>query len=638
MADALRGFNGRILKVDLGAGRIDIETPGADFYRKYPGGSAIGAFYCLKEMKPGADPLGPGNVLVFAAGPATGAALSGASRFNATAKSPLTGAIGDSQCGGWWGPELKAAGFDAVVIRGKAKKPVRLMIADGKAALKDASKLWGLFTADTRAAIKKKTGDPRARTLCIGPAGEKKVRFACVSGGPSDYAGRTGMGAVMGAKNLKAITCRGTVKPAMFDNDGIARLRETGAKNFKNATGFLKVLRELGTAGVVKPQAGSGNLCTRNFANGAFAGLDALSGETMKERIVSGGETCFGCVIRCKKLVKADAPYELDPVYGGPEFETIGLLGSNLEIADIAAVARGNQLCNAWGIDTISAGAMIAYAIESFERGFITRKDTGGRELRFGDPATMLELLELIGARKGIGARLADGMEACIAAFGEKTRPFAMQVKNNPFPAHMPQAKPGQALMYAVNPFGADHMSSEHDWLASSPGEDARGLGIHAVSGRAALDDAKITMVVYSQFYYGLMDTLCLCDFCWGPGALFTYHDLEDLVRAATGWDMSLWELMKAGERRVNMLRAFNAREGFGAGDDTLPERVFKPMAGPGEAAGKHVPKRDFKAALKKYYAMMNWNASTGAPTPAKLAELGLEWIAPAKTNKQQHR
>ncbi|MFH1537375.1 MAG: aldehyde ferredoxin oxidoreductase family protein [bacterium] len=627
MAEAEKfSFTGNILKVNLTTGSIEVERPGDSFYRKYPGGSAIGTYYCLKEMKAGTDPLGPDNVLVFAPGIMTGVAVSGLSRFTVTAKSPLTGCIGDSQCGGSWGPELKFAGFDAIVIRGRAEKPVYLWIHDGEAEIREALGLWGKFTADMRAALTEKLDDEKIQTVTIGTAGERLVRFACVSGGASNYAGRTGMGAVMGSKNLKAIACRGKSKPRLFDEELVKKIGKVGAKNFKTA-GFQQILRELGTAGVVKNQHGAGNLCTRNFSNGYFEKADSISGEAMKEKLVSGSETCFGCIVRCKKVVKAEKPYKLDPAYGGPEFETIGLLGSNLEIDDIAAVARGNQLCNAYGMDTISTGAMIAYATECYENGLLSKEQTGGLEPRFGDAEIMLKMVELIGKREGIGDKLAEGFESCIGKFGKDTGKFAMQVKNNPFAAHMPQAKMSQALAYAVNPFGADHMSCEHDWLIAALGEEARGLGLDKKRTPADLDEEKVRMVVVTQFYYSLMDTLCLCGFCWGPGALFSYRDLEDLVRGSTGWEMSFWEMMKAGERRVNLMRAFNAREGIDSSADTLPERVFKPMAGPGEAKGKHVPKENFETAVKTYYEMMNWSSETGNPTPGKLRELGLRWI-----------
>lgn len=620
-------FTGKILRVDLTAGKIEIEQPEESFYRKYLGGSAMGTYYCLKEMKPGTDALSPDNVLVFAGGILTGGAFAGASRFNVTAKSPLTGCIGDAQCGGDWGPELKFAGFDAIVVTGRAEKPVYLWVKDGEAEIRDAAGIWGKDTAETRAALAETTEDPKVKTVTIGPAGEKLVRFACISGGASDYAGRTGMGAVMGAKNLKAIACRGSNKPVYSNAEGVKKISKRGIENFKNA-GFQQLLREMGTSGVVKVQHGNGNLSVRNFSRCNFDdGIETLSGEHMKATITSGHEACYACLVRCKQLVKSDEPYKLDPEYGGPEFETIGLLGSNLEITDIAAVARGNQICNALGFDTITAGAMISYAVECFEKGLITKEQTGGIELKFGDPAIMIKLLEMIGAREGFGDILSQGLYACIEKFGPATAAYAFHAKNNGFAAHMSQVKPSQALMYAVNPFGADHMSCEHDWLIAGLGNEAKGLGLDSKRTAMQLDEEKVRMVVYSQYYYSLLDTLCLCAFCWGPGSLFSYEDLVEMINSATGWEMNMWELMKVGERRVNLMRAFNAREGVDSKSDCLPARVFEPMPGPGVSEGRHVPAEDFATALKTYYAMMNWNMDSGNPTDAKLHELGLSWV-----------
>lgn len=619
-------YGGKILKVDLSAGKIEIEAPGELFFRKYLGGSAMGTYFCLNGMKAGTDALSPENVLVFAAGVLTGAAVSGVSRFNVTAKSPLTGCIGDAQCGGQWGPELKRAGFDAIVITGKSATPVYLWIHDGEAELRDAAKLWGKFTADVYDEIRAELDDPKAQIACVGPAGEKLVRFACVAAGGSHYAGRTGMGAVMGSKNLKAIACRGTSKPAYFNAEEVKRVAAAGSTAFKDA-GFPQTLREFGTAGVVKFQHDAGNVCTRNFSRGWFEEIDGLCGETMKKDIGHSSETCFGCVVRCKQIVKSGAPLNIDPRYGSPEFETIALLGSNLEISGIANVAYGNQLCNAYGLDTISTGAMISYLIESSENGHIPAEAVSGLDLKFGDAALMHTLIEMIGKREGAGDALAEGLPSCVEKFGSATSEYAIHVKGNSLTAHLAQVKMSQAVMYAVNPFGADHMSSEHDWLIQGLGNEALALGLDEKRNREELDHEKVRMVVYTQTYYSLLDTLPLCAFCWGPGSLFSYRDLEDLVYAVTGWQVSFWELMKAGERRINMMREFNAREGIGAAEDSLPKRLFQPMGGEGAGKGKHVPEDKFKSAVKTYYSMMNWDASKGTPTEAKLRELGLSWL-----------
>jgi aldehyde:ferredoxin oxidoreductase len=278
-------------------------------------------------------------------------------------------------------------------------------------------------------------------------------------------------------------------------------------------------------------------------------------------------------------------------------------------------------------MDTISAGGLIAFAMECFENGIISEKDTNGLKLNFGNGEAALKLLEMIARREGIGDVLADGYPAAISAWGEGCAKFAIQTKNQSFPAHMPRLKPSQALMYAVNPFGADHMSSEHDWLAGADTELGRGLGLTEFGQMEALDGIKVQATMLSQFYYSLMDSLTLCDFCWGPGALYGFSDIEQLIAAATGWQVTFWELMRAGERRVNLMKAFNVREGMDRGQDRLPARVFEPLP-EGPAQGRKVNPTELDKAVTQYYQMMNWDALNGHPTRGKLHELGLGWVA----------
>ncbi len=620
-----KGYNGKILKVDLSSGKIDIECKDEIFYRKYLGGSALGVYYCLTEMPAGTDALAPESVLVFAPSVLTGAAVTGVSRFTVTGKSPLGGTIGDAQCGANFGPELKYSGFDAVVLKGRADKPVYLWIENGEAKLLDAEGIWGTTTGDTRALIRKQLDNPKAQIACIGPAGEKLVKFANISGDGGDYAGRTGLGAVMGSKNLKAIACRGKRSYEYADPKAIKDFAAKGIAAFNNSK-FHNLLQDMGTPGVVRLQAAVGNLCTRNFAFGSFDGMEKISGETLRDTIKQKNDTCFACAVKCRNRVAATEPYNVDPEYGGPEFETIGLLGSNLLIDDIVAIAKGNELCNAYGMDTISTGAMISYAIESFENGFIGTEKTDGLTLEFANPDVMLELVRKIGEREGIGDILADGMYRSIEEFGAETEKFAIHAKGLPFPAHMAQVKMSQALSYAVNAFGADHMSAEHDWLIAGPNEAGRALGLYSQRAFSDLDYEKVKLVYYTQLFYSALDTLTLCAFCWGPDALFNYKDLENFIAAITGWQMTLWEIMKSGERRVNMMRMFNEREGFTAADDKLPDRIFDPIP-EGDAQGCCVKRDLFESAKKTYYSFMGWDAEKGMPGTEKLKELSLEWL-----------
>jgi aldehyde:ferredoxin oxidoreductase len=318
----------------------------------------------------------------------------------------------------------------------------------------------------------------------------------------------------------------------------------------------------------------------------------------------------------------------VDPAYGGPEFETLIMLGSNLGVGDIAVVTKASELVNKLGLDSVATGSMIGFAMECFERGAISERQTGGLELRFGRGDVVLELIEMIASRRGLGDVLADGYPRAIAEWGGAAAAFAVQVKNQGFPAHMARVKKSQAIGYAVCPIGPDHMASEHDWLAAADSDVPRGLGLTVFTDWPSFDRAKVRASLFSQFYMSLLDSLTLCMFPWGLGSLLGPRDLEDLVFACTGWRVTFWELMKAGERRLNLMRAFNAREGLGRDDDALPPRVFEPLQG-GPADGARVDPRVFAEALEGFYAMAGWAPETGAPTAGKLIELGLDAFVP---------
>jgi aldehyde:ferredoxin oxidoreductase len=622
----IHGYNGRILKVDLGRQKVEIEEPEQGFYRTYLGGGLLGTYYVYRETESGVDSLSAGNVLVFAPSVTTGAPVAGVSRFNISAKSPLTGAIGDTQCGGGWGPTLKHAGFDAVVIKGRSATPVYLWIDQGRAEIRNADNIWGRVTGEAQRIIQEELGDNHIEVAQIGPAGEKMVRFACVTGGLSHFAGRTGMGAVMGSKNLKAIAVRGKRAFAFADEEAVKKKAQKCASILKNAEG-LQLFHQQGTALGVMINKALGNIVTRNFQAGAFERTEELSAEKMIATHLKGTDTCWACPIRCKRVVAQGAPYPVDPQYGGPEFETLIMLGSNLGIGDLAVVAKASEICNKNTLDTISCGGMIALAMECFEKGVISSQETEGLVLEFGNVDGALGLLEMIIQRRGIGDVLAEGPERVIAEWGAKASEFAVHVKNQPCPAHDPRVKKSQALMYAVNPFGADHMSSEHDWIAAGEGNVPRSLGITEFTTYDRLDQTKVRGTMLSQYYYSLLDTLTLCAFPWGPNSVYSPRDLEELIQAVTGWQMSFWELMKAGERRINLMRAYNAREKLDRSHDKLPPRLFEPLSAEGAFDGKTIDQAEFSDRLVEYYEMMNWDPTTGNPTRGKLMELGLGWI-----------
>jgi aldehyde:ferredoxin oxidoreductase len=620
----IKGYTGTILRVDLSDNTIKkVQMPEA-FYRKYMGGTAFGAYFLLKEISNKIDAFDERNIITIATGAATGAAVSGASRCCITAISPETGGAGDTQLGGNIGPMLKRAGFDAVVIAGKAKAPSYIIIDHNQIEIRDAKHLWGKTILNAHDTLTKEHGTNNISILQCGPAGENLVRFSCLMGDFNDAAGRGGLGAVFGNKNLRALVVKSKGLVEFHDTDGLQAMAKLGAKQLPGS-GFPEILKESGTPGVVAPQAESGNLATHNFSKSWHKDYQQLHGPVYEKKMGAGSTSCFGCILSCRKKVKTDTPWEVTDRLGGPEFETLGLLGSNLDIVDPVAVAKANELCNNFGLDTISTGGAAAYLFECLEKSILTKDDCDGKELGFNDPEGLFWLIKQIVNRKGIGDTLADGLVTAVKKLGEKTAPYAIQVKNKVPAIHMAQVKPSLALMYAVCPIGADHMSNEHDWLIASQAEISKGLGILGSGDSASTDLDKVRMTVYSQYYYSLLDTLCLCMFCWGCGSLFTYRNLEDLLNSATGWECTLFELMKAGERRVTMLRQINARQGFTAKDDTLPKRMFDALPD-GPAEGRCVDAKAFPEMIIQYYELLGWDGKTGNPTDGKLKDLGLEW------------
>ncbi len=635
------GYNAKILHVDLSSATLKIEAPPEEFYRTYMGGSAFNLYYLLKEMAPGVDPLGPDNILALSVSVVTGVPLSGQSRLTASAKSPLTGAIGDAQAGGFWPAELKFAGFDAIIIKGQSPSPVYLWIHDGEAELRDATHLWGQFTGDAEKTIRAELGDPKIKVLQIGPAGEKQVRFACLLNHCNRANGRTGMGAVMGSKNLKAVAVRGKQKPAVADKEAFKTLVQQGAKDFP--TSMIASMGKYGTSGAVSGNQSIGGLPSYNFNSGVFDNYEKISGQTMYDTIRRGCEngqqqklgrdTCFGCIVHCKPVVEIKkGPYAVSPTYGGPEYETLAAFGSYCGIDDLAAIAMANQTCNQYGMDTISCGATVAWAMETFESGALTSGDTGGLELKFGDAAAMVKLTEMIGQRQGFGDVLAEGSARAAERLGCGAE-FLITSKGQEAPAHMPHLKRSLGLIYAVNPFGADHMSSEHDPVYEDHFKYFKNklelLGLNKPQVPQSLNSEKISFSRKTQYFYSMLDSLNLCQFVHGPSwQLYGPQAIMQLVQAVTGWEVTIDELMTVGERRLNMLRVFNAREGINRDQDQLPLKFYqKPLEG-GPTHGWKIDKSEFDAALEEYYQQCGWDIESGTPLRETLKRLGLDWAA----------
>jgi aldehyde:ferredoxin oxidoreductase len=616
--DDLCGYTGRVLRVDLSRGITSIDDLGQHFLRKYIGGRGFISYFTLKEIPAQAEPLGEDNKLIFATGPITGVPIPGAGRNSVGAKSPLTNGYGDSEVGGYWGAELKHAGYDAIIIQGASADPVYLWVTAKKAEIREAGHLWGKATAESQKLIQEELGDDKIRTAQIGLAGENLVRYACIINDLSHAAGRTGMGAVMGSKKLKAIAVRGRQKvklsnPAMVNS--LARwLRDNFMKQMPTS-----IFRELGTSAALFGANLKGGLPTRNFREGVFGGASKISDEELQKYVVRMGG-CYACPVRCKNKVALKEPYSVDPNYGGPEYETLAALGSNCGIDDIKVIVKANELCSAYGLDTISTGDNIAFAMECFERGILNERNSGGISIEFGNGEALLKLVEMIGRRVGIGELLAEGVARAAKAIGKGAEQLAMHVKGLELPMHEPRHKQGAALGFVVSPTGADHNHNIEDTLFDRwPFINKFGLpGIFEPLPCSDLSPRKVRMLFYGSLWRHVLDCLVFCNF-----VQLNPKQIAELVSATSGWDVTVWELMKVAERCINVTRLFNFREGFSKDDDRLPNRFFTPLVSK-PLKNPYIEKGQFQEALQTYYAMVGWDAK-GAPTLAKLQELGIE-------------
>jgi aldehyde:ferredoxin oxidoreductase len=616
------GFNGKVLKVNLDTQKIDVELLDEKIYRKYLGGRNLGLYYLNKEMSNGVDPLSSENTLVFATGVTTGVPLTGFCRHSVVAKSPLTNGFGEAEAGGFWGAELKFAGYDAVVIKGRSPKPTYLWVHDGEAELKDASAIWGLQTLESQEAIREELKDKLVRIAQIGPAGERLVRYACILNDLKYANGRSGLGAVMGSKNLKAIAVRGHNRLEFKDPEKIKELGKWFSENWQKYPGALSRSR-LGTADALLASNADGILPTRNFLKGTFDHAEDISGDRMKDTILMGTEGCYACSIRCKRVVKAKPPYETNPAYGGPEYETLAAFGSLCEVSDISAISYANQLCNAYGLDTISTGVTIAFTMECFENGILMR-DQIGLEPRFGNTEAMVKLVDMIAKREGFGDTLAEGSMRASQKIGKGSEKYAMHVKGKELPMHEPRGKTGLALQYTLSPSGADHMQAAHDPVFQSNVENIKPFGILDPVDRLSLGPEKVRLFKYLQLWWNLLDCLCVCKFVIVPhgAGVFKINHLTDIVNAVTGWNSSLLELMLSSERSINLAREFNLREGITEADDKLPNRFFEPLES-GPRKGAKISESELRQAIKTYYEMMGWDEA-GKPERAKLLDLNI--------------
>lgn len=628
------GYCGKILRLDLANESWEVEEPDDLFYRTYMGGRNFLGYYLLREVPRGADPLGPENVIVFATGVTTGVPFPGNSRFTVGAKSPQNGGWGESEAGGHWGPELKRSGYDAIIIRGTAREPRYLVVSDQGIELRSAAHLWGLDTGDTESAIKRELRDESVQVATIGPAGENLVAYACIVHNGRYVCGRTGLGAVMGAKKLKAIAVRGRRPIEVADKARVREISGWFADNFeKEATCYM--FHHYGTPGAVSTYEPQGALPSLNYREGSLPGAQALSGESMREEGIIDDQTgCFACPVRCK-MSTADPPArgmpDVDPRYGVSQYETIAALGSNVGIANPRAVVKNGELCNRYGMDSISAGSAIAWAMECAERGLLPSQLEDGTPLRFGSIHGVHKLLKLIALRQGeLGGLLADGAKAASNKVGEGSEGFAVHSKGVDLAMQDPRGyKVAAALGYAVAPTGGDHIQMEHDYLFQSFDSlffrSIQPLGVLKPLPAMDLSIEKVKMFIAVQTIWSLYNVLDICIFVGVPGHTFLLQHLVDLVNASTGWNAGVHELLKAGERGLNLARIFNLREGLTARDDRVPERLFEPIIVNGEPR-EVVDEGKLLQAVRQYYGLMGWDLDDGVPTESTLHRLDISW------------
>jgi aldehyde:ferredoxin oxidoreductase len=612
----MKPFNLNLLKVNLVEGNWERREVEERTVRSYMGGSGLASKILADHLRPGVDPLGEENLLLLMTGPMTGTVVPSSSRFTAAAKSPLTHLWGEANAGGSWGRELRRTGYDGIWLEGKSRRPVYLWVHDGVVELRDATHLWGGDVFEVHDRVRQET-DPKAAVACIGRAGEHRVRMASIvsDGRHARIAARCGLGAVAGAKGLKAVAVRGTGLPFIANPQGLEKSVNALLPSYmENARGMSIT----GTAWLVVNQEKLGSYPVKNWSLSQWPeGARKTGWEEMQRTIFTRRFHCGGCVIGCGRTVRVKGVEYAGEEQGGPEYETLAMLGSNCLLDQLPALQKAHELCNRYGMDTIEAGAVLAFAMECYERGLISRKDTGGIDLRWGDAKGMLEMITQIGEMTGFGEILGQGLVGASRSIGQGSERYAIHTKGASFAAHDPRGYNSVGLAYATNPRGACHLQGYTNVFERTITMPE--LGIHEIPDRFS-KEGKGELVAPLQDLMAVYDAATICKFSLF-GRVKVSHLLE-WMNLITGWDMELDELMKVGERIFNMKRMFNVREGVRKKDDTLPERILTEPKTDTPARGNLPP---LEKMLKEYYAFRRWDED-GVPKEETLHSLGIEW------------
>ncbi len=621
-------FVGQILRVNLTSGVIRTEDLDPVWARQTLGGAGLATRYLFELTSPGIDPLGAENVLIFMTGALTGTPSASASRYSVVAKSPQTNYWGQSNSGGFFGPALKWSGFDGVIFEGVSPEPVYLLILDGKAELRNASHLWGLTVPVCDDRLEYEVGRP-VTVACIGPAGENLVRYAGIMNNKHRAAGRTGMGAVMGSKHLKAIVCGGN-RHILLDNAEEFNRVSQRQREFMDESIVKISFEAFGTNVAADLVNIRGGYPTRNWQSGSFEQIENVNGQAMTDQVLVEGVRCFACPIACGRGTEIREGKWKGARGEGPEYETTDTLGAMCGVDDLNAITMANYRCNEYGLDTISAGATIAFAMECYQRGILTSEQTGGIALRFGDADLVVDLVEKIAKREGVGNLLAEGTMRMAESLGSDSKHFAMHVKGLELPAYDPRAAKITGLGYVTACRGGDHMNG-CVYLPTFIDVPFLIVDDSTIRDPLVADPQEVRVLVDMENALSVLDALGGCKFM---AILLSAGEIVDLVQAATGWDFTLDEFRKCGERLQTMARAYCAREGMRREHDLLPGRLMLDPLPDGHAQGMVLDRPSLEMLKDAYYELRGWDLATGVPTPAKLHELDLDYLIPQLWDK----
>jgi aldehyde:ferredoxin oxidoreductase len=611
------GGHGKILRIDLSKAKISQEDIPQSLFDKFLTGAGLATHYLYRDVPKGAEPLGAENELILMTGALTGTTAPSTGRFNWVFKSPLTGLWAQSNSAGFWGVDFKKTGFDGIIFQGISTKPVYLVITEDKAELKDASHLWGKGVFETTDIIRKELGE-QFNVDCIGIAGENLVRYASIMNDLHRAAGRCGGGAVMGSKRLKAIAVFGK-KPVKLANP--SAFAEVSKKQFEllDQHMFKVALETFGTNVVIDLVNVRGGFPTRNWQTSVFPEIEEINSQALSEKVLDQPLGCFACPLKCGRGSEIRKGKYKGAKGEGPEYESVGTLGGGCQLTDMEAITKAHYLCNDYGLDTISTGATIAFSMECYEKGILTKKDTDGLELKFGDAEVVIEAIHKIAKREGVGSLLAEGTRWMAQKLDKGAEKFAMHVKGLELPAYDSRAVQITGLAYAVANRGGDHVTA---YIQGPTFLDIPFLCIpdSQIKDPLVADPNEVHVLIALENVMTALDTLGACKFM---GFCVSSEEWVELVEHCLGHKFSYDDLVKIGERAYNLARVFNVREGVTRADDTLPPRLLEEPLTEGPAAGK--VNENLPAMLDKYYELRGWDKATGKPTPEKLRELGLE-------------